>query len=291
MSPEPSREDKFSASGGSTPNEPGVTAVTKKRVTLPGTKRLVLQFLDLHPDEAHTLGQIAAAVKRSKGSVKVAAWRAAKGGKVRAIGDGLYQSLASLVHPGLPDPRLRLHGLKLECCYQSKGWPYPVVFQRVTTGWSSPSLHRHPINHGLTGTSEWRGRILRWTIHEAAGLLEVFLEASTAPLHPLLDAPAYFAAVEAVSGIPSEFWLIKQADWNIDLHGSVAADLGVVGLSIAGFGRLIAKVYQKAEDLVRIEARSFEPLSPDAITDYMKSILRTLADIHHNVPETQGVPP
>ena len=264
-----------------------VTSVTGQRVSLPAVKTLILRIIDASPDDTFTLGQLAGRTGRKKTAVKVGASRLFREGRLRRVDRGLYQSVFSRGRPTLPDPRLRIHALKLECRYREVGWPYRQVFQRVSTVWASPALHRHRINHGLTGSSEWRARRLTWTIHEGAGLLEVFLEASRQPLHLVLDVPSFLASVETASGIPGQLWLIRQADWNIDIPGSVSSDLAVrvgEGLSITEFATLMAKVYQQAAELVRTEVRSFHPLSGDEISGYIRSIFNTVEEIVRRRP-------
>lgn len=232
------------------------------------------------PDVDFSLRDLVRATGKSYGAVKVAAFRLFARNLILRPVHGTYRSTASLARPGVPDARLRLHGLKVEACYQRGGWPYRQVFQRVTTVWASPALHRHPNNGSVTGTAEWEGRLITWTLHpEKVGLVEVFMQASNRPLS-LLEAYAYLAGtLQAGTGIPTELWKITQADWNIDVPGSIKNDLGITGLSVAGFGRFVTKVYQKADDLVRTEVRSFEPVTAAQVTGYISSIMAALADV------------
>lgn len=259
------------------PDEPSVTKVTENPVTIGSTEYAVLRVIDADPTRDFTLLDLRQKTGLHAGAVKVAASRLFAKNRVLRPVRGLYRSAKSLVQPGAPDPRLRIHGLKLEARYQSMGWPYLTMLQRVTTSWATPDLHRHPRNHSITGTNEWRTRLLTWTLHDQAGLLEVFLEASDPHLNlTLLDADNYFAAVEGITGIPAELWLVRQVDWNIDIPGSIKADLSVEGLSIAQYHDLMVKVYQKAADLVRVEARDFRPLKVSELTGYVDSILSTV---------------
>jgi len=257
--------------------DPSVTKVTENPVTVGSGEYAVLRVLDADPSRDFTLLDLRRATQLHAGAVKVAASRLFGKNMVLRPVRGVYRSARSLVQPAPPDPRLRIHGLKLEARYQEGGWPYPAVFQRVTTAWACPDLHRHPNNHSVTGTAEWRTRSLTWTLHEQAGLLEVFLEASAPHLNlTLLDVGNYFAAVEAATGIPAELWVIRQADWNIDVPGSIKTDLSIEGLSIAQFNDLMLKVYQKATDLVRVEARSFNAIKVSDLTGYIDSIMSTV---------------
>ena len=72
----------------------------------------------------------------------------------------------------------------------------------------------------------------------------------------------------------------------------MATDLGITGLSVAGFGRYVLKVYEKvAHEMTRVEVRSFEPLTADAVTGYIRSILVTLdeARLHDRNPHGGAV--
>lgn len=158
------------------------------------------------------------------------------------------------------------------------GWPFRRLLQAVTNRFPSPALHRHPRNHSITTRGEWNGRRLTITAHpDETGLLEVFLEGSLRPLH-LAEVHAYTSGfLPGALDIPPEFWTITQADWNIDVKGTILkTDLGIKGLSLAGFERLVLKIYQKAEDLVRIEARSFDQIPVKRLIEYLESILEAI---------------
>jgi len=254
------------------------TGVTRKRVTSPGRSRIIGRLLDDDPSRAWTARELAHRTDGKRGATRTALSRMKKAGMVRHLAPYLWQSVRSFVRPGLPDPRLRLHGLKVEARNKGVGWSCRQVFQRVSMVWASPTQHRHPLNGSITGSSEWEGRHVTWTVHkEEVGLVEVFLQASSQPL-TLVEAFAFLTAtLQAATGIPTNFWKIVQADWNVDLPGSVATDLGITGLSVAGFGRYVLKVYEKvAREMTRVEVRSFEPLTADAVTAYIRSILTTL---------------
>jgi len=208
--------------------------------------------------------------------------RYVRDGKIVRVDVGLYRSAKSLVRPGLPDPDLRLHALKLETRYEMVGRCYRDILRILTSVFASPDLHRHPTNRSITTTGDWRGRRLTVTLHERAKLLEVFLQASSKPLDLVLDTTAYLASIEAVFGIPLQFWTVHQADWNIDIAGVTTwnqLSLGV-GLPASQLGNVIAKVYQKAVDMVRVEVRSFEALDADVLTDYIRAIWGTLLDVY-----------
>lgn len=235
---------------------PAVTGATPKRVTTPGGRFLVRQLLDGHPQETYTGKQIARLLGLKRGAVRVFLSRLSTEGKIRRVAYGVYQSGASLVRPELPDPRLRIHGLKVEACYTQKGGPFRQVLQRVLAVWPSPELHRHPLNHSITTRAEWLGRSLTITVHpEASGLLEVFMQASDRPMSFMETYAFLTGTIVTGTGIPQELWTVRQVDINID---GKKVDLGIEGLSIAGFGKFVMKVYEKAADTMRAELRSFE---------------------------------
>lgn len=238
--------------------------------------------MDDDPSRTWTVSQIRRFMHRSRAATYMALSRFVGSGRIARIDVGLYRSVRSLVSPGLPDPDLRLHGLKLEVCYDEVGGPYLRLFQILTSVWASPGMHRHPTNRSVTTTGEWRGRVLTITLHKRAQLLEVFLQASTLPLNLVLDVNAYLASLETVFGIPLPFWTVRQADWNVDLVGvrsNASLSLGV-GLPASQLGAVVVKVYQKAVDLARIEVRSFAALDADVVTDYIRSIWGTLRDVY-----------
>jgi hypothetical protein len=158
------------------------------------------------------------------------------------------------------------------------GWPFREMLHRVSFLWPSPTLHRHPRSHAVTTNGEYDGRLLTITVHDAPShLLEVFVQSSDRPFS-MLELYVFLRVLVASLNIPAELWTIRQADWNIDAPGTIKADLSILGLSIAGFGRLIAKVYQKSQDLVRTEIRTFEELPSEALLAYLKSILEAQAE-------------
>lgn len=246
-----------------------------------GAAHRILTVLSERPRDAFTILQVARVARCSRGNAKVTLHRLAKAGTVARVGRGLYQHPSGLVYPGAPDPRLRIHALKLECrCNQLMGWPFRRVLRKVTSRFASPALHRHPKNHSITTRGEWNARRLTITAHpDETGLLEVFMESSSLPLH-LVEVHAYVSGfIPGAFDIPAELWTVKQADWNIDIPGSVKNDLSLNGISVAGFEKLILKIYQKAEDLVRAEVRTFEPVMVGRLVEYLESILFALADV------------
>lgn len=246
-----------------------------------GAAHRIMTVLSERPRDAFTILQAARLARCSRGNAKVTLHRLAKAGSVARVGRGLYQHPSGLVYPGVPDPRLRIHALKIECrCNQTMGWPFRRLLRIVTSRFPSPALHRHPRNHSITTRGEWNARRLTITAHpDETGLLEVFLESSIRPLH-LVETHAYASGfLPGAFDIPAEFWTVTQADWNIDIPGSVKTDLNLSGISVATFERIIMKVYQKAENLVRAEVRSFEPVMAGRLVEYLESILFALADV------------
>lgn len=248
------------------------------------TRIRVLRTLSERPRDAFTIHQVARLVSASYAAVKQQLYRLAKAGKVARVERGLYQHPSGLVYPGAPDPRLRIHALKIEARAVTKwGDGASRRLRQIVTSFPAAEggLHRHPNNGSLTVKAEWNNRLLTVTAHPRhdSGLLEVFLEASRLPLH-LLEVHSYLTGyVPARFDLPLAFWEVKQADWNIDVAGSVRNDLSFTGISVAAFEKIILKVYQKAEDLVRAEVRSFEPIMAERLIDYLKSILFTMAEV------------
>jgi hypothetical protein len=255
----------------------------KGETSLP-TQALILRLLRENPEETWTIPQVTRAIRHRKNPVKIALSRLATAGKVVRIDRGLYQHPAGLVRRGVPDPRLRIHALKVECrCNQTMGWPFRRVSRMVTERFPSPTMGRHPKNKAIFTHTDWDGRPVTIQVHpDKTVLLEVFLATSERPLH-LLEVHGFLTAwLLGAFGIPQEFWTVKQADWNIDVRGTIKSDLGVVGLSVASFTKVILKVYQKSEDLVRTEVRSFQPLSAQRLADYLRDILLSLEDVASN---------
>ncbi len=243
----------------------------------------ILRILSEQPRDPFTIHELVRRLHISRTNADSTLWRMVRAGQVAHVGKGLYQHPTGLVVPGAPDPRLRIHALKLEARTVRKwGDGASRQLSRIVTD-SFPQieggLHRHPNNGSLTLRAEWANRRLTITAHPRhdSGLLEIFLEASLRPMH-LLEVHSYLAGfIPAKFDLPPEFWLVTQADWNIDIPGSVKTDLSLTGISVAAFERLILKVYQKAEDLVRVEARSFEPIQADRLISYLEGVLFALA--------------
>ncbi len=247
-----------------------------------GVRHRILQLLSERPRDKFTTLQLARDCHTTKGNMRVTLYRLAKANKVARIAPGIFQHPSGLVYPGAPDPRLRIHALKVECrCNEMGGWSSRRLLRVITDRFPSPSLHRHPNNGSITTKGEWATRLLTITAHPRHEdlLLEVFMEASRRPLH-LIEVHSYLAGfIPGRFDIPPEFWMVKQADWNIDIPGTVKTGLDFTNISIASFEKIILKIYQKAEDMVRIEVRSFQPIMARRIVDYTETILNTLEEI------------
>ncbi len=74
----------------------------------------VIRTLSETPRDTFTILQIARLIKVSSAAARQALYRLAKAGKIARVRPGLFQHPSGLVTPGAPDPRLRIHALKLE---------------------------------------------------------------------------------------------------------------------------------------------------------------------------------
>lgn len=245
----------------------------------------LLDVLDDRPRDAFTPLQLARLVDCSYDVMRTTLCRLAKPGRggqpprVARVARGLYQNPAGLIYPGGVDPRLRIHALKIEArVHKEMGWPFRRTLSKVTSRFG-PRHGVHPRNNSVSFRSEWNARHLTITVHpDETGLVEVFLEASVLPLH-LLEVFAYLDGfIPGAFGIPKELWAVRQADWNVDVPGSLAVDLGVNSLSVSAFSKFILKVYQKAEETVRAEVRSFQALDAKALSRYLEGILLTVRE-------------
>ena len=105
------------------------------------------------------------------------------------------------------------------------------------------------------------------------------MNATNRPLH-LLEAHAYLSGtLTAISGIPSEFWLITQGGLNFDLAGHISQEFGLHQLSVAGFGKYLIQIYQKAQELVRAEVHTWEDIPLDALLGYVRRCFTALDEI------------
>src|SRR3989442_6711942 len=116
------------------------TGVTRKRVTSPGRSQVIRRLLDDDPSRAWTARELARRIDGMRGATRTALSRMKKAGTARHLAPFLWQSVRSFVQPGLPDPRLRLHGLKVEARNKGVGWSCRHVFHRVSIVWASPVL-------------------------------------------------------------------------------------------------------------------------------------------------------
>lgn len=195
---------------------------------------------------------------------------------------GLYQAPSGLVRPSI-DPRVRFHALKFEArCHNAEGGPYRRLYETVTGRFWTEHMHHHRLNHSLTTRSEWKVRPLTITLHGHAGtpepLLEVFLQASTLPL-TLLELYAFLDAwLPGAFGLPSEIWLLRQVDVNIDSPG-VTELAFKAPIPVKDAIALILSVYQKRETLVRTEGRVFDTIPVDDLLGNAKAILEGWAEL------------
>jgi len=253
---------------------------------MPGVRTFIIALLRERNRESFTVDLIRRSLA-DKGEfrerrIRVALSRAVKAGEIARVSRGFYRHPSGLIAPGLPDPSLRVHALKLECRgYKALARSFRDMLQIVSTVWPSPTLHRHPKSHGVTTTGEWRLRLLTATIHDRADLIELWLQASSRPLD-LMELSNYLASIETATRIPLELWFVKEADWNVDVPGKLSTFTSIgVGLSAAKLGNLMVSVYQKLLDLVRVELRSFpRDLGASDVNDYISRVWTALEDIY-----------
>jgi hypothetical protein len=235
-------------------------------------------FLEARKEFSWTAKEIALGAPIPKGSVRTILRRGVASGAIANPARGYYQAPSGLVHPAI-DPRIRFHGLKFEArCHIAKGGPSRHLYEIVTTRFFSPTMHHHRLNRSLTTTSDWKVRPLTITLHEEIGLLEVFLQASSLPL-TLIELYAFLDGwLPAAFDLPTELWMLRQADVNINSHGTTEIALKTPLPATAAIAAILS-IYQKREDLVRTEVRIFDTLPAEAILSNAKAILEGWSDL------------
>ncbi len=190
---------------------------------------------------------------------------------IARVGRGLYRHPSGLIYPGLPDPRLRMHGLKVEITVTKTGQgAFRDLIDYATTVYPSPAAHRHRNNGSFITYGEWSARSMTITVHRK-GLVEIWLKASNFPLH-LLEVHSYLSTVCHVWRTPEELAEVVQHGWNIDFPADLQTLIGGTRLSVTAFKRYIVQIYQKAEDMARLEIHSADRLPINILMEWILGI-------------------
>ena len=183
---------------------------------------------------------------------------------------GLYLSTSHRVQEsGAITEPLTTHGIKIEHRYNPKKAPpflraaIPVTFE----------THLHRINHSLTTNLVFDNRKIRITLHEKAGLIEVFVNNTNSP-YTLEDFRMWVAWLNGkFEMIPTGAWIIRQIGFNWDT--SRIRLEGIKGISLQKFENIWIQLYQKTKNLVRIESH----LTTEISLQEALEIMFDLADI------------
>ena len=192
-------------------------------------------------------------------AVKMALKRMVEDGDVINMGKGMYISRHTVLVPAnhakfWTEKPLTLHGIKI------------VTTERE--GLSSVTLsalynhfnytgHRHKVNESITFTEEWRGRLLTITFKERTkkdgnGYIEIFLRSSTKPVH-FNEFEAFCGFIEGMFPNKSlDVWEAQQFGFNWDTQELRLE--GVKAITLRAFKNVWLRLYQKSQDLLRVEA-------------------------------------
>ena len=165
------------------------------------------------------------------------------------------------------------------------GWPYRDMVHFVTDRFPHPASGTHPQSKAHFTYTEWGTRTVSIQAYpDKTGLLQVWCACSEDPMHFAELFSFLQGWIPGAFGINLHYWTVKQCDWNIDVRGKLVAGVDVSGMPVDQFGRMMLKVYQKAEELVRAEARTFHPIRARVLADYLTDILRTIEDVSAESP-------
>ena len=243
---------------------------------------VVLVWLEARKEHSWTAKEIGLGTHTNRASVRKILRRGTESAVIANPARGLYQAPSGLVHPSL-DPRVRFHALKFEArCHNAEGGPYRRLYETVTGRFWTEHMHYHRLNHSLTTRSEWKVRPITITLHGHAKapevLLEVFLQASTLPL-TLIELYGFMDAwLPGAFGLPTELWLLRQVDVNLDSEGLTELAFKTP-LAVTDAIALILSVYQKREGLVRTEARAFDSIPVGDLLGNAKAVLEAWAEL------------
>lgn len=144
--------------------------------------------------------------------------------------------------------RLELHGLKLEGKCHSKNAGHSIIA-------AAPRKYRKRGTYKDT----FEGRIITVTIHEM-GLIEVFLEASHAPLDFGLFEKFSYWLYGTFNGLVLDLdWKISELGINADAH-EMQVD-GLKRMSLRSWRNAWFQIYQKEKDVVRFETHIMPSIS------------------------------
>lgn len=244
-----------------------------------GVRERIEALLRERNRDIFTIKQVADILSISPGHARKELCLLTKANLLHRVDRGLYRHPSGLIAPGFPDPRLRIHGIKVELrSNKDKGRPSRDYLQLATVLYPSPTAHRHRTNGSYVTYGEWSARPMTITVFPKQGYVEVFLQASTFPLH-LLEVHSYLSTLCHVWGVPEELAEVSQADWNIDFPAELKNKLGISALSVAAFKKWIVQIYQKAETMARLEVRDFEKHPVKALNGWIESIFSSIEEV------------
>jgi hypothetical protein len=98
------------------------------------------------------------------------------------------------------------------------------------------------------------------------------MQASTLPLNHLELLAFLQGWLPGAFDIPTQFWTIRQFDLNLDVPGRIATQANL-RISVSSFLKVGFAVYQKADELVRMEARVAKKFDARRLADYFLATL------------------
>jgi len=182
---------------------------------------------------------------------------------IQCLHRGFYshRTTAEVVRKLVVGQRIELHGFKLE-----------GQCRNLNTALSFATAAQKTYRKRGYYKETFKGRDVSITVH-SMGLVEVFCSTSTVPMN-------YFDFRDLISWLKGMFagtildqdWMLSQVGLNLDSRQLILDDVKSIKLKV--FEDAWFQMYQKAQDVLRIEAH----LSPKLPLDVALSILRTLTE-------------
>lgn len=209
-----------------------------------------------------------------------------EGDVVKLNGRGLYISRHTVLVPAnhgkfWTEKPLTLHGIKIVT--KQRGGLSSVTLDALRTH-HNYTLHRHRVNHSVTFDEEWRERKITVTYFERTkegyGYIEVFLRASIKPV-TFSEFDAFVGWLEgAFPGININSWVVEQLGINWDTQELRLE--GVSALTLRAFKNVWLRMYQKSQDLLRVEAHVNVSLT---LPEVLEVLSRALDSIDETLKE------
>lgn len=231
-------------------------------------KDKIRKYLDEQSPDEIKLKILALKIKENYGSVRRYARELVEEGIIVSPKRGWYRSKEVDIIHQIPFERLRLHGIKVE--YEGNKINTHVYLPLIT----SPIMHRHGRNRSVVSHMDYRGREAVITLHK--NKIEVWIKSSQNPL----DYGEFDGFCGFVEGkfpdIKLHEWALRNVDMNIDVRGLMKEQRFI---SLQAFKNAWFTIYQKNDDIIRIEERLVLDITLDKALNIFKRMMYSDVEI------------